>query len=121
MPPIAKILAQIEDSGSSVSIEIFAQPKGKEPSNDAMSRFLAAYTSQNRVGTLTKESYTGKLVSEWSKLVSESSQKPELVDMAPSVSAFMAVKDEEELVSVTRLFLRHTHLEDRKPPKLPLI
>lgn len=40
----------------------------------------------------------GKLVSEWNKLVSEASDKPEMVDMSVAVSAFMAQKDQEELV-----------------------
>jgi hypothetical protein len=43
------------------------------------------------------------MVSEWDKLVAESPNKPELVDMAPAVSTFMAVKDEEELVGATCL------------------
>lgn len=68
-----------------------------------MPKFLAAYLSKTRVGALTKESHAGKLVSEWDKLVAESPNKPELVDMAPAASAFMAVKDEEELVGATDL------------------
>ena len=68
-----------------------------------MPKFLAAYLSKTRVGALTKESHAGKLVSEWDKLVAESPNKPELVDMAPAASAFMAVKDEEELVRATDL------------------
>ena len=38
-------------------------------------------------------------MTEWKKAVSESSSKPELVDMTLAVSTFMAIKDEEELVS----------------------
>jgi len=94
----AKILSQIEDDTGVVPIEILAQAKGKEAPNDALPTFLQLYTSSKRVGTLLKEPHTGKLVNEWEKLVADSDNKPDLVDMSPAVSAFMAVKDEEELV-----------------------
>lgn len=80
-------------------MEIYAQAKAKEPANDAIPKFLALYKTAHRVGTLLKESHTGKLVSEWQKVVAESDVKPELVEMAPAVSSLMAVKDAEELVS----------------------
>lgn len=91
-------MSQIEGDRAQVPVEIFAQAKAKEPANDALSRFFALYASRKRVGTLTKEPHTGKLITEWDKLVAEAESKPDLVDMAPAVSAFMAVKDEEELV-----------------------
>ncbi|KAG1859511.1 FACT complex subunit-domain-containing protein [Suillus tomentosus] len=40
---------------------------------------------------------TGKLMTEWEQGVSKADNKPKLVDMAPALSAFMAVKDEEEM------------------------
>ena len=81
-------------------IEIFAQAKAKDPPTDALPNFLEAYIAHKRVGTLTKEAHTGKLVDDWNKLVDEAENKPELVDMAPALSAIMACKDEEELVRV---------------------
>jgi nucleosome binding factor SPN SPT16 subunit len=54
-----------------------------------------------RVGTLLKENHTGKLVGEWDKLVADGN--PEMVDMSPAVSAFMAVKDADEIVSSLEL------------------
>ncbi|KIL69574.1 hypothetical protein M378DRAFT_7423 [Amanita muscaria Koide BX008] len=118
----AKILTQIEDSNGVVPIEIFAQPKGKDPSNDAMTNFLAAYVSKNRVGTLSKEAHSGKLVSEWDKLVSGSPEKPELLDMGPAVSTVMAVKDEEELKSAqTAANITSTLLRYHVSPKLESI
>ena len=57
------------------------------------------YKSAKTVGTLTKETPSGKLVSEWQTLVNESQEKPQLVDMSLAISALMAVKDDEELVS----------------------
>ncbi|KAF8350878.1 FACT complex subunit SPT16 [Amanita rubescens] len=118
----AKILGQIEDPNDGIPIEIFAQAKGKEPPNDALPNFLAAYTSKIRVGALTKESHTGKMVSEWDKLVAESPNKPELVDMAPAVSTFMAVKDEEELKAAQiAANLTSTLLKYHVSPKLESI
>ncbi|KAF8636567.1 hypothetical protein AX17_003378 [Amanita inopinata Kibby_2008] len=118
----AKILGQIADTSGIVPIEIFPQTKGKEAPNDTMLKFLNAYTSKGRVGSLIKESHTGKLISEWEKLVSESSNKPELVDMAPAVSALMAVKDDEELKSAqTAAILTTTLLKYHVAPKLESI
>lgn len=63
-----------------------------------MSKFVEAYASQTRVGTLTKESHTGKLVAEWEVLVKGLESKPEIVDIGSAVSSVMAVKDFEEMV-----------------------
>ncbi|KAJ7261402.1 FACT complex subunit SPT16 [Mycena haematopus] len=95
----AKILSQIEGSSCCVPVEILAQAKGKEPANDALPRFFAMYASKTRVGTLQKEVHPP--------------QKPELVDIAPAFSSFMAVKDADELKSlqlagnITSTLLKH--------------
>lgn len=78
---------------------IYAQAKAKDAANDAITNFLALYKSAHRVGTLMKETHSGKLVSEWQKLVSELNPKPEPMEMGPAVSSLMAVKDTDELVS----------------------
>ncbi|KAF7311639.1 FACT complex subunit SPT16 [Mycena kentingensis (nom. inval.)] len=96
----AKILAQIQGAAGSIPVELIAQAKAKEAPNDAVPRFFALYASKKRVGTLTKETHRGKLIDEWKKLSDEAAEKPELVDMAPALSAFMAVKDAEELKSI---------------------
>lgn len=96
---IARILDQLTKHKTFIPVEIFAQAKAKEPTNDAMPRFLAEYTSHSRVGTIIKETPTGKLVDEWNKALNASASKPEVNDATPSVSSVMAVKDEEELVS----------------------
>ena len=96
----ARILAQIRGSSNPVPIEIYAQAKAKDPPTTAVPQFLEAYTAHQRVGSLIKESHSGKLVDEWNKLLSEAGTKPELVDMTPAVAAFMAAKDEDELVSL---------------------
>jgi len=63
------------------------------------------FTSNKRIGTLSKETYAGKLIDEWNNVLAASDKKPEMVDIAPSISTFMAVKDDEELVSL--LFRLH--------------
>jgi nucleosome binding factor SPN SPT16 subunit len=95
---IARILNQIKNGSPPVPVEILAQAKAKEPPTDALPRFLEAYTSHTRVGTLTKEAHSGKLVDEWNKLLSDASQKPEGVEIGPSISSFMACKDDDEQV-----------------------
>ncbi|KAJ7090225.1 FACT complex subunit SPT16 [Mycena belliarum] len=109
----AKILSQIEGSSGIVPVEILAQAKGKEPANDALPRFFALYASKKRVGTLQKEVHRGKLIEEWKKLIADATAKPELVDMGPALSGFMAVKDAEELKciqlagTITSTLLKH--------------
>ena len=100
MPNVAKILNQIIGPNSHVPIEILAQARPKDPPTNALQNFLEAYTSHERVGALTKESHTGKLIDEWTAALNGADKKPEVVDMAPAVSGFMAVKDEDELVSI---------------------
>ena len=115
-------MAQIKNGNPPVPIEILAQAKAKDPPTDALPRFVEAYTSHTRVGTLAKEVHTGKLVDEWNKTVSAAATKPELVDIAPSISSFMAPKDEEELVSGLLFPLRHVatkHLRFSRKPCAP--
>jgi nucleosome binding factor SPN SPT16 subunit len=96
---LAKILSQIEQAIPSVTIEILARAKGKDQSNDtALPMLVERYISASKVGSLTKETPSGKLVSEWQAALTESSSKPEIVDMSPAVSSLMSVKDDEELV-----------------------
>lgn len=75
------------------------QAKGKESANDALPQFFEQYCKSKRVGTFLKEQHSGKLITDWEKLISEVPEKPELIDMSLAISAAMAVKDEEELVS----------------------
>lgn len=95
---LAKFLQQIKEGNPPVPVEILVQAKAKEPPTDALPKFVEAYTSFTRIGTLVKETPSGKLMTEWEQAVSKADKKPELVDMASALSAFLAVKDEEELV-----------------------
>ncbi|KAJ3572801.1 hypothetical protein NP233_g2845 [Leucocoprinus birnbaumii] len=118
----AKILAQVEQSQGLAPIKIFVQAKGKEPANDSLPQFFDRYCKSQRVGTFLKEKHTGKLISEWEKLIQEASEKPELVDMSPAISTAMAVKDEEELKAAqTAGSLTSTLLKHHVAPKLESI
>ncbi|ESK83469.1 fact complex subunit spt16 [Moniliophthora roreri MCA 2997] len=118
----AKILSQIEGASGTIQVEILAQAKAKEPANDTVPNFFKIYAAKNKVGTLTKESHSGKLMNEWDKLVKDAASKPELVDMAPAVSAFMAVKDDEELKFIqTAADLTSTLLRHHVAPRLESI
>ncbi|KAH9951270.1 FACT complex subunit SPT16 [Amylocystis lapponica] len=96
----AKILSQIKGSGAPVPIDIYVQARAKDPPTDALPRFLEAYTGHERVGTLMKEKHSGKFVDEWTKALEGAAKKPNVVDMSAAVSAFMAVKDEDELKTI---------------------
>ena len=95
----ARILEQIQKHRTVVPVEIFTLAKSKEPPTDALAQFLSAFTSNQRIGHLSKETYTGKLIDEWNTTLAASNKKPEMVDIAASISTFMAVKDDEELAS----------------------
>lgn len=99
----AKILGQIENAAKLVPIEILARPKAKDVSNDALPKFLAAYTSAQKVGILVKDSVSGKLVSEWQAALEGAASTPETIDMTPVISSLLAVKDEDELVGIFSL------------------
>lgn len=111
----AKILSQIEGAPGVVPIELIVQAKSKEAPNDALPKFFEMYASKKRVGALVKETYTGKLIAEWQKLIADSTVKPDLSDMSTAVSAFMAVKDEDELVRwLSYYFFTLTHSTGQK-------
>jgi nucleosome binding factor SPN SPT16 subunit len=96
----AKVLIQIEESNQHIPVQIFSQAKPKDPPSDAFPAFVALYKNHEKVGMITKEKHSGKVVDEWNKLIKDEDVKVEVVDMSYAVSAFMAVKDEEELVSL---------------------
>ncbi|KAG6812757.1 hypothetical protein H0H92_000672 [Tricholoma furcatifolium] len=113
---------QIENSAGDIGIEILAQAKGKDAPNDSLSKFTAAYASHSRVGTLTKETHTGKLVGEWETQLNGLESKPELIDISSAVSQFMAVKDAEELKNTqTAAALTSTLLKHHVAPRLEAI
>ena len=96
--PSARILEQLQKHRTVVPVEIFTLAKSKDPPSDALPRFLSIFTSNQRIGSLSKETYAGKLIDEWNNALAGSDKKPEVVDIAPAISTFMSVKDDEELV-----------------------
>ncbi|KAH6918778.1 FACT complex subunit SPT16 [Coprinopsis sp. MPI-PUGE-AT-0042] len=118
----AKILAQVEKVSGIPPMDIYAQAKGKDAPNDAVTKFFEQYQTAKRVGALLKENHTGKLVTEWQKAVDDAATKPESVEMGPAVSVFMAVKDQEELkLMQTAAQLTSTLLKHHVAPKLESI
>ncbi|KAF8275222.1 FACT complex subunit SPT16 [Lactarius quietus] len=97
----ARILEQLQRHRTIVPVEIFTLAKSKDPPSDALPRFLTVFTSNQRIGSLSKETYAGKLIDEWNNALAASDKKPEVVDIASAISTFMSVKDDEEL-KVTR-------------------
>jgi nucleosome binding factor SPN SPT16 subunit len=95
----AKILSQVQSGDTPVPIEIFAQARAKDPPTDALPKFAEIYLSQKCVGTLLKESHSGRLITEWESAIAEATNTPTVVEVGPALSSFMAVKDEEELAS----------------------
>ena len=98
-PAPAKVLVQIEQANTYIPVQIFSQAKPKDPPNDPFPSLMALYKNHRKVGMITKEKHSGKVADEWNALVKEQDTKIEIVDMSYAVSAFMAIKDEEELVS----------------------
>ena len=104
---LAKVLEQLQTSSPVVPIEIYAQAKGKEPPTDAFPKMVKLYTSLGRVGTVIKESPSGKMIDEWNRNIKDAEKKPELEDISSSISGLMATKDEEELVCLTESHRKH--------------
>lgn len=96
---VAKILSQLQAANPPVAIKILAMAKAKEPQTDALPNFAEAYGRLKRVGIIQKDNPSGKLIDDWNKAISGLESKPELLDMSPAISAILAVKDEDELVS----------------------
>jgi nucleosome binding factor SPN SPT16 subunit len=118
----ARILEQLQKHRSVVPVEIFTLAKSKEPPTDALPRFLSVFTSNQRIGTLSKETYAGKLIDEWNNALAASNNKPEMTDIAASISTFMGVKDDEELASrvfYIRSALNSCHAESDKDGSKP--
>ncbi|KAH8108126.1 FACT complex subunit SPT16 [Cristinia sonorae] len=96
----AKILSQVVGPNSHVPVEILAQARAKDAPTDAFPKFVEAYCASKRVGTLTKETYTGKIIDDWRAAIAAADSPPTLVDMAPAMSSFLAVKDDEEIKTI---------------------
>lgn len=79
--------------------------KAKDPPTDALPSLAEKYNEMKRVGILTKDSASGKMINDWNKTIEKAAPKPETVDVSPSISSLLAVKDEEELVCILFLII----------------
>jgi nucleosome binding factor SPN SPT16 subunit len=64
-----------------------------------------------------KDTASGKLVSEWQAALEGAASKPEVIDMTPAISSLLAVKDEDELVSISSLEVSSILSCTRRQPK----
>ena len=104
MSTAAKHLEQLAKYKTYVPVELLIMAKAKDPPTDALQRCVAAYTSHQRVATFIKDPIKGKFIDEWNKVLGAADSKPDVVDVGPAVSTFMAVKDDEELVRGPAVF-----------------
>lgn len=118
---VAKILSQIQSPNSFVPVQILAQAKPKEPPTDALPSFTGIYSKLHRVGILSKEQVSGKLIDEWTKSLSTTETKPETTDVSSAISSLLAIKDDEELVSpcIARIYTHSNCYTDRNARALP--
>jgi nucleosome binding factor SPN SPT16 subunit len=91
-------LSQLKEISQPVAVEILPVAKANQPQTDSLPTFLAQYTSQKQIGTLTKEEVRGKMVNDWNNALGAAETKPQTSDISLAISALLAVKDEEELV-----------------------
>ncbi|KAG8920577.1 FACT complex subunit spt16 [Tulasnella sp. 417] len=117
-----KILKQLIGPNSTMPIEILLQGKPKDPPTNAIPNLLEVMSAGKRIGTLTKEQHTGRLVDEWKTAVDASNHKFDNVDVSAALSACMAVKDAEEMKLIrTSANVASVILSAHFVPKLELI
>ena len=61
---------------------------------------LLMFDEQKKVGTLPKDTTSGPFADDWKRAFADISKDVEEVDITPDLSAALAVKDPEELVSL---------------------
>ncbi|KIO31093.1 hypothetical protein M407DRAFT_19971 [Tulasnella calospora MUT 4182] len=117
-----KILKQLIGPNSTMPIEILLQGKPKDPPTNAIPNVLEVMSAGKRIGTLTKEQHTGRLVDEWKNALDASNHKFDNVDISAALSACMAVKDSEEMKLIrTSANVASVILSAHFVPKLELI
>ncbi|CCA69595.1 probable SPT16-general chromatin factor (Subunit of the heterodimeric FACT complex) [Serendipita indica DSM 11827] len=122
----AKILEPIRTSQPNIPVEILVLPKAKDAAaanaQDVMKAFVGLLSSAQRVGTLSKEEHSGKVINDYKAALSASGHTFETVDIAVALGAAMVIKDEEELKIIrTTSNLCNTLLSEYVVPKLESI
>ncbi|KAG8901329.1 FACT complex subunit spt16 [Tulasnella sp. 403] len=117
-----KILNQLLGQNQPLPVEILLQAKPKDPPTTSIPKLIQVMSTGKRIGTLTKEQHTGRLVDEWKVALDASNHKFDSVDISASLSTCMAVKDQEELKLIrSGANLATTLLTAHFVPKLELI
>ncbi|KAG0173480.1 FACT complex subunit spt16 [Apophysomyces sp. BC1015] len=89
-------LESIKKGDKQVPVEIIRRNKNMEENIPLYTPLLEELEGK-RVGTIVKDNFEGKNVDEWKQALSSSGKSFESVDIAPAISACLAVKDEEEV------------------------
>lgn len=106
----AEYLQKLKDGGKT-PVEILIKTKDEKENAKQLERCLDIIKGAGKkVGVLTKEVSTGPFVTEWKAAFSEISKEVEEVDIAPALSAAMAVKDENELRSIRNASWATAHI-----------
>ncbi|KAI8393680.1 FACT complex subunit-domain-containing protein [Radiomyces spectabilis] len=92
----ADVLETVKRGDKQVPVDIIRRGKNIEQ-NVPLYEPLVEALSGKRVGVIVKDKFKGKNVDEWNRAWKQAGKSFEEVDIAPAVSACLAVKDEEEV------------------------
>lgn len=86
--------------GGKIPVEILVRGKD-EAANSQIFKDLAEVIKKSgkKVGVIAKDSAQGPFANDWKKVYPSEVEGVEEVDVAPAFSAFLAIKDDAELVS----------------------
>lgn len=79
-----------------VEFEILSRSKDEQKNKQVYTEFISKIPP-GITGILSKESPTGKMVTEWKNAIEENNLNLETVDISQQMAVLMAAKDEEEL------------------------
>lgn len=121
MVPVAKHLEPLK--GGKIPVEILVRGKD-EAANFQIFKDLAEVIKKSgkKVGAIAKDSAQGPFVNDWRKVYPSEVEGVEEVDVTPAFSAFLAIKDDTELVRPRslQLYKKYTNcVTVRKPCALP--
>ncbi|GAB7359749.1 hypothetical protein MBLNU230_g6921t1 [Neophaeotheca triangularis] len=105
----AQYLEPLKDGKTPV--EIMVRGKDEQENAKQFERCLETIKSSGKkVGVLQKETSAGPFVTAWKSALSEISKEVEELDIAPAISAAMAVKDEKELRAIRDASRASSHI-----------
>ncbi|KAJ3359746.1 FACT complex subunit spt16 [Kappamyces sp. JEL0680] len=95
---IAAAILETLRNAEQVDFEVLVRTKD-EAANSAMYAKLIDKIPRGKVGTITKEAPTGKVVSEWQDALKAAGTTLDTVDVSVALAVVMAEKDEDEMVA----------------------